>query len=181
MSASYAMNPEAVASHYDDLDPFYREIWGEHVHHGVWRTGQESDLEAAENLVSMVAKAGGIDSGSQVCDVGCGYGATAKILVQRYGAKVTGLTLSDVQLQYALQYNSVAGSTTYLLQDWCQNQLPSGQFDAVLSVESMEHMPNLNSFFQESARVLKPAGRLVICAWMACEHPNAAASHRVSR
>ena len=30
-----------VAVHYDTLDQFYREIWGEHVHHGYWRTGHE--------------------------------------------------------------------------------------------------------------------------------------------
>ena len=32
----------AVADHYDELDPFYREIWGEHVHHGYWATGRET-------------------------------------------------------------------------------------------------------------------------------------------
>ena len=50
-SPDYTMSHAGVASHYDDLDAFYREIWGEHVHHGVWHTGRESDLEAAENLV----------------------------------------------------------------------------------------------------------------------------------
>jgi len=28
---------EEVASHYNDLDQYYRQIWGEHVHHGYWR------------------------------------------------------------------------------------------------------------------------------------------------
>ena len=37
----------AVAAHYDELDPFYREVWGEHVHHGYWATGRESP-EAAD-------------------------------------------------------------------------------------------------------------------------------------
>ncbi len=26
----------AIADHYDALDPFYRSVWGEHVHHGLW-------------------------------------------------------------------------------------------------------------------------------------------------
>ncbi len=38
---------KAVGAHYDDLDPFYRSIWGDHVHHGYWRTGKESAAEAA--------------------------------------------------------------------------------------------------------------------------------------
>ncbi len=31
-----------VAEHYDELDWVYREIWGEHVHHGLWLTGVET-------------------------------------------------------------------------------------------------------------------------------------------
>jgi tocopherol O-methyltransferase len=32
----------SVAVHYDELDPAYRRIWGDHVHHGYWRDGDES-------------------------------------------------------------------------------------------------------------------------------------------
>lgn len=166
------MTLDGVASHYDDLDAFYREIWGEHVHHGVWNTGKESDLEAAENLVNMVAKAGSISAGKSVCDIGCGYGATAKILAERYGATVTGMTVSDVQLAYAKQNNSVEGHTTFLKRDWYDNQLPDAAFDVVISVESLEHMHDLPKFFSEAYRVLKPGGRFVAAAWMSCENPS---------
>ena len=170
-TASSATN-EDVASHYDDLDQFYREIWGEHVHHGVWRTGSESDLEAAENLVAMVASLGRTGQGTEVCDVGCGYGATAKILAARHGANVTAMTISEVQLAYANTHNSVPGKTTYMLRDWYENQLPDSRFDVVQSVESMEHMPDMPRFFREAYRVMKPGGRLVVCAWMSCENPG---------
>ena len=40
----------AVAAHYDDLDLFYRTIWGTHVHHGYWKTGKENRQEAVLNL-----------------------------------------------------------------------------------------------------------------------------------
>src|ERR1700675_3898812 len=45
----------AVAQHYDDLDPFYRELWGDHVHHGLWTTGLENPTQAVENLIACVA------------------------------------------------------------------------------------------------------------------------------
>jgi hypothetical protein len=32
-STSFESRPESVAAHYDNLDRFYRDIWGEHVHH----------------------------------------------------------------------------------------------------------------------------------------------------
>ena len=48
-------NAADVAKHYDNLDRFYREIWGEHVHHGLWRTGRETPLEACEALSAAAA------------------------------------------------------------------------------------------------------------------------------
>jgi tocopherol O-methyltransferase len=169
----YTMTHAGVASHYDDLDAFYREIWGEHVHHGVWHTGREADLEAAENLVRMIADLGRIKPGTEVCDIGCGYGATAKILAERYEANVTAMTISEVQLRYAMEHNHVPGRTTYLLRDWYENQLAAAHFDVVQSVESLEHMPDLPRFFSEAYRIMKPGGRLVCSAWMACENPGA--------
>lgn len=78
-----------VARHYDELDAFYRDVWGEHVHHGLWRTGDESPLEAAEQLVDHVATAVGLQRGDHVIDVGAGYGGTARRLAARFGARVT--------------------------------------------------------------------------------------------
>lgn len=172
-SSASGMSLDGVASHYDDLDAFYREIWGEHVHHGLWLTKQDSARKAAENMVDLVVSAAGIKAGAQVCDIGCGYGATAKIEADRFGAKVLGLTISEVQRQYALKHNHVPGLTDYQLQDWYENTLSSETFDVVQSIESLEHMPDLQHFYSEAYRVLKPGGRFVACAWMSCENPSA--------
>ena len=171
-SLDYRPTIEGAASHYDDLDQFYREIWGEHVHHGLWLEGDETDTEAAENLVTLVAKLGGTGEGTDVCDIGCGYGATAKILAERYAANVTGMTISSTQWRYAEANNSVPGKTTFLLRNWYQNELPDNRFDVVETVESLEHMPDLPTFFRECYRVMKPGGRLVAVAWMSCENPD---------
>lgn len=173
MSQAYVPTVEGAASHYDDLDAFYREIWGEHVHHGVWEEGDESDREAAEKLVRILADLGGIRSGDKVCDIGCGYGATSRILAERLGAEMTGLTISATQLAYAKANNAVPGRTEFLLRDWYDNRLPARSFDVALTVESLEHMPDLPGFFRECHRVLRPGGRLVGSAWMSCEKPGA--------
>src|SRR6516165_5194994 len=92
----------AVAAHYDDLDRFYREIWGEHVHHGLWTETRATPEEAAHRLIEAVADQARIKAGDLVCDVGCGYGATARVLARDYGARVTALTISEAQHEYAL-------------------------------------------------------------------------------
>ena len=93
---------EGIASHYDDLDGFYRGLWGTHVHHGLWETGAESPQDAVRKLVDSVARQARVHRGDLVCDVGCGYGETAWILHCDYGASVTGLTISKLQHQFAI-------------------------------------------------------------------------------
>jgi len=173
MAEAYVPTVAGAASHYDDLDAFYREIWGEHVHHGLWERGDEGDREAAENLVRLMARLGGIRAGDRVVDIGCGYGATSRPLAERLGAEATGLTISAAQHAYAKANNSVPGRTEFLLRDWYDNRLPAGAFDVALTVESLEHMPDLPGFFRECHRVLRPGGRLVGSAWMSSERPGA--------
>jgi tocopherol O-methyltransferase len=159
----------AVATHYDELDRFYREIWGEHVHHGYWKTGQETASQAVEALSALVAAQLALVPGQSVCDIGCGYGASARLIAVRHQVHVTGLTISAAQAQIA----QAAGAVTILHQDWLYNALPTASFDAAYAIESSEHMPDKPAFFAQARRVLRPGGRLVICAWLAAESPSA--------
>jgi tocopherol O-methyltransferase len=164
-----------VARHYDHLDRWYREIWGDHVHHGFWRTGRETPEEAARQLVREVAAAAAVTEGARVVDVGCGYGAPAEMLARECGARVTGITISPVQHERACA-RAVAlddGALTFLLRDWMDNGLPSGSFDAAVAVESASHMADKPRFLAEMRRVLRPGGRAAICAWAAAESPRA--------
>jgi tocopherol O-methyltransferase len=164
----------AVARHYDTLDRFYREIWGEHVHHGLWRAGSETPLEAVEALTALVALRLRVQPGDRVCDIGCGYGGTARLLADRWDAEVTGVTLSAAQLAWAAATHPRA-NPRLILQDWLANDFADAGFDAVLSIESSEHMVDKRRFFAEAARVLKPGGRFATCVWLAAERPSAMA------
>lgn len=162
--------PDPVGAHYDELDRFYREIWGEHVHHGLWRTGRESAGEAVANLVDEVARLGKVAPQQRVCDIGAGYGATARRLVTRYQAQVTALTVSPAQYQYAkgIENND---NPTYLLRNWYDNGLANESFDVAIAIESLAHMPDRRQALAEAHRVLKPGGRLVLCLWLASDTP----------
>lgn len=164
--------PADVAAHYDTLDQFYREIWGEHVHHGYWRTGLETPEEAAAELVGLVAERLDLAAGHSVCDIGCGYGATAQVLAERYDLTVTGLTLSAVQHARAAQRVAACGTLRFGIGDWLANGFPAACFDRVYAIESTEHMDDKARCFAEAFRTLRPGGRMVVCAWVANAAPR---------
>jgi tocopherol O-methyltransferase len=169
IASKIELTSASVALHYDELDRFYREIWGEHVHHGLWLTGRESREQAILQMDELVAREGAIKAGTRVCDVGCGYGATARILARDYGAEVTALTVSPAQNQFALGKDPASQNPRYLLCDWLKNDLPAESFDVVIAIESSEHMTDKPAFFAEAFRVLRPGGRCVVTAWLAKE------------
>ena len=168
MASTPAPAPHAqrVARHYDVLDPYYRLLWGEHLHHGLWRRGDETVAEATEALLRHVADRAGLRPGASVLDLGSGYGATARFLAQSHAAGVTALTLSPVQHAHALAADPVSPAPDYRLGDFLDADLPSGAYDAVLAVESLSHRTDLDATLRKIHGVLRPGGRFVACVWL---------------
>jgi tocopherol O-methyltransferase len=160
-----SQNAVAVADHYDELDPIYRRVWGEHVHHGLWVTGHETPGEAVEALVDTVGDRLGLLPGQACIDIGCGYGSTARRLAVTRGVRVTGFTLSAEQARYAAAHP--IPDVDIQVRDWLANGLADASAGAAWAIESSEHMVDKPRFFAEAHRVLSPGGRLVICAWLA--------------
>jgi tocopherol O-methyltransferase len=171
------LDPDAqadrVARHYDDLDRWYRLLWGEHLHHGWWRTGRETVEEATVTLVEEVARRAGLAEGARVVDLGSGYGATARLLARRWGCRVTAVTLSPVQHAHAGAAPAVFPRPEYRLGDFTRMDLPGDAFDAVVAVESLSHVEALDAAAATAARILQPGGRLVACVWLGGERMGA--------
>ena len=78
-----------------------------------------------------------------------------------------GFTVTAAQKSYADRFAVSRGSVEIRLQDWADAKLESGSVDALLSLESIEHMPDRMRFAQHARRVLRPGGRMVVCTWLA--------------
>lgn len=157
----------AVSDHYDHLDRFYRRLWGEHVHHGLWTDASASPEGAVRALVHQVARDANIGAGTQVCDIGCGYGAPARLWAEAYGAQVTGYTVSEAQAAFAREQPVDGPAPEYRLQDFLENDLPDARMDAAVAIESLTHIRTPSRVFGEVERILRPGGRFVACVWMA--------------
>lgn len=160
-----------IARHYDELAGVYLRFWGEHIHHGYWE-GDEPPARAQVKLIEKLAWEAEIARGSRVLDLGCGYGGSALWLCRELGCSVLGITISRVQAEIARQLArraGVEGQVSFLVADGERLPLSGGRFDCVWIIEASEHMADKRAFFSHSARMLKPGGKLALCAWLAAD------------
>jgi tocopherol O-methyltransferase len=85
---------DQIVRHYDELSPFYKAVWGVHIHHGFWASGTETKEEAQEQLIKELVFRAKMENGSCILDIGCGLGGSAIFLSKALGARVTGITIS---------------------------------------------------------------------------------------
>lgn len=167
-------NRQKIIEHYDLASPYYRELWGEHLHHGYWTTGSESKEEAQLALTIHLAEAAQIRAGTSILDVGCGFGGSSIYLTTNYQAAVTGITISATQAAMAQQAAERASvAARFLVMDADTITLPD-KFDVVWCIEAISHFANKAGFFTQTAALLKPAGTLALIDWFKQEHLSAA-------
>jgi ubiquinone/menaquinone biosynthesis C-methylase UbiE len=117
-------------------------------------------LALEEPLVRMAI---GDPSGKSVLDLGCGTGRHT-LWLARSGAKVVAVDLSAGMLAEAR--TKTGAETVSFLQHDLHERLPfePEQFELLVSGLVLEHLRDLDSFFAETRRVLKPGGLAVISA-----------------
>ncbi len=96
----------------------------------------------------------------EVLDIGCGWGGMALTLAQEFGARVTGITLSEEQLAEARARAAAAGLSDRVKFELIDYRAMDRQFDRIVSVGMFEHVgvPNFPTFFATIKRCLKPDG-----------------------
>ena len=159
-----------IIEHYDVVSPYYRSLWGEHLHHGYWIRGDEPKEKAQLQLIEHLAQLADVQRGADILDIGCGFGATSIYLAKRYNATVTGITISSVQVEMANQAAAVERlGAKFLLMD-AEAMDFQKQFDVLWSVESISHYQNLPRFFSSAAKLLKPGGTFALTDWFKKEN-----------
>jgi tocopherol O-methyltransferase len=142
------------------------------MHHGYYGTDGRarvaSPVAAQHELIEQLLQWSGVGQPASILDVGCGVGGSSLVLAERYGAAVTGITLSPVQRQRACERARQARldeQVDFMVADAMAMPFEADRFDLVWSLESGEHMPDKRHFLQECLRVLRPGGRLVLATW----------------
>ncbi|WP_103255566.1 SAM-dependent methyltransferase [Tabrizicola aquatica] len=129
-----------IAYHYDLGNDFYR-LWLDETmtySSAIFENPQES-LETAQRrkYASMVDQMGA-QPGEHVLEIGCGWGGFAEYAAKERGLRVTGLTISQAQHDYAVARIAKAGLSDRVeikLQDYRDER---GSYDGIASIEMFE-------------------------------------------
>ncbi len=152
-----------IVAHYDLGNSFYEKWLDPSMTYSSARFSSLSDsLEAAQlNKYESLARMIDLQPGDRVLEIGSGWGGFAEYAAGKYGAHVTGVTLSPSQLAYARERIKRAGledKAEFRLQDYRD---VTEKFDKVASIEMFEAVGKeyWPTYFEKLKDVLKPGGR----------------------
>ncbi|SFT95000.1 cyclopropane-fatty-acyl-phospholipid synthase [Actinopolyspora lacussalsi subsp. righensis] len=163
---------QVIAHHYDLGNEFYGLLLDPRMAYscGYWPDdGTERTLAAAQEAkLDLICRKLGLDSGTRLLDVGCGWGSLLLYAAQHYGVSATGVTLSTQQADHVRRRAHELGLAELVEVRRCDYRelaVPdSGEYDAVASVEMGEHVGSANypDFVATLHRMLRPGGRLLL-------------------
>ncbi|KAI1475379.1 S-adenosyl-L-methionine-dependent methyltransferase [Daldinia eschscholtzii] len=192
---SFESLKDRIKTHYEIASDYYYSLWGQHIHHGLFKSPSETKEQAQVNLINFLLEISALPAGSKVLDVGCGIGGTSRFLAREHGCQVTGITISGRQVEIARQvtatetsdsassspgdfakYPGEAGKTEgqvrfleldaeKMLEHFRPATSEAETFDCVWISEALSHLPNKELFFSSSFSLVKSGGLLVIADW----------------
>lgn len=164
---SKARDRAAVTHHYDVGNEFYELVLGESMVYscGYWQRPGTGTLEDAQrDKLALVCRKLGVERGTRLLDVGCGWGGLVIHAAREYGVRAVGVTLSREQADYARKQVEESGLSDLVdirVQDW--RDVDDGPFDAIASIGMAEHLGA--AMWREYAThlydLLTPGGRLL--------------------
>lgn len=163
-------SPEAIRSHYDIGNDFFRLVLDPEMIYSCALFEGDDDLATAQRrkLDHHIAAAGAANA-TRVLDIGCGWGAMLRRLVDHAGVQnAIGLTLSPSQAGWIR--DDANPKIEVREQDW-RDHKPDCKYDAIISVGAFEHfvqkgldpkakLAAYGEFFAYCDSVLMTGGRL---------------------
>src|SRR3990167_8029279 len=127
--------------HYDLGNALFKAMLDPHMIYSCGYFKNASSLEEAQEAkLELLCQKLQLKPGLHLLDIGCGFGGLAKYAAEKYGVRVTGITISKKQYEFAKEFCKNL-PIDIALKDYRNIH---GQFDRVVSVGMFEHVSHLN-------------------------------------
>ena len=140
----------------DVLREVRRETYGEDIGQFSWITADE---------FRKFFRQLDLDAESHLLDVACGSGGPALFAAQTIGCHVTGIDINESGVSAARQMAEARGLQSRVRFEHANadRHLPfaDGSFDAIVSIDAMNHLSRRRKVFDEWRRVLRPGGHFL--------------------
>jgi cyclopropane-fatty-acyl-phospholipid synthase len=102
--------------------------------------------------------------GEHLVEIGSGWGGLAIHAAKHYGCRVTTVTISREQYDYAQRRISDAGLQDRIELRLCDYRDLSGTYDKLVSIEMIEAVGHhyFRTYFEKCANLLKPNGKMLL-------------------
>lgn len=143
--------------HYDIGNGLYKRMLDQRMLYtcGYWKNSKTLD-ESQEAKLELVCRKIGLKPGMTILDLGCGFGGFAHYAAEKYGAKVTGYTVSRKQAEFGNRKNPDLPVKIHH-EDY---RKAVGKYDRVVSIGLLEHVgyKNFRVYMELVNRTLKDDG-----------------------
>jgi cyclopropane-fatty-acyl-phospholipid synthase len=128
-----------------------------------WRNANNLE-EAQEAKLDLICQKLELKHGMSVLDIGCGWGSFAKYAAEKYNVKVTGITVSKEQAQYAQNLCKDYDDVNFNLTDYRNLANVGKLYDRIVSVGMFEHVgiKNYRQYMQTVNSCLVPGGKFLL-------------------
>ncbi|CRG88448.1 cyclopropane-fatty-acyl-phospholipid synthase [Talaromyces islandicus] len=159
-----------ASAHYDTSNKLFASFLSLDMNYSCahWSADRSETLQSAqERKVDTLLKRLDLSPEHHLLDIGCGWGDVIITAAQKYGCRVTGLTLAKEQKQLAEQRIKEAGlqdQVSVLLCDYRKAPRPDEGYDRIISIGMFEHVGKkyFNEYFGTISRLLHPRSGLMV-------------------
>ena len=118
-----------------------------------------------ERHAALVTEYRALGEGQRLLEAGCGLGGPGRYLADRFGCAVIGIIVLPARVQAAAVLTRLVGHgdrVAYCPADATRLPFAAHQFEQAWMLDVSIHIANKATLFGEVARVVKPAGLLVL-------------------
>ena len=158
-------NARAIHSHYDLGANFYLSFLGgcRCYTQGIFEAPDEPLEVAQRRKFDLCIEACSLQPGSHVLEVGPGWGAFAEHAARR-GIHVTAVTNSKQSAKYMTALGQRLGLSWDIVEADILTYRPPRQYDAVVLMGIMEHLPDYAAVLERFQALLRPGGHVYLDA-----------------